>query len=72
MKRDKEVSAYSLNAEDDENYFVSLSDLMTGVLFVFVILTLFFCDCYLFGSPLGLFTTEISTEIMEAIVTQES
>lgn len=25
--------------EDDENYFVSLSDLMTGVLFVFVILT---------------------------------
>ena len=39
MKRDKEVSAYSLNAEDDENYFVSLSDLMTGVLFVFVILT---------------------------------
>ena len=39
MKQGEELSAINLSAEDDENYFVSLSDLMTGVLFVFVILT---------------------------------
>lgn len=37
MKRHDEPSL--LTQEEEENYFVSLSDLMTGVLFVFVILT---------------------------------
>jgi len=38
MKRRQE-SGSILSDSDEENYFVSLSDLMTGVLFVFVILT---------------------------------
>ncbi len=39
MKRHDEPSSLTTGDEDEENYFVSLSDLMTGVLFVFVILT---------------------------------
>jgi chemotaxis protein MotB len=38
MKRRKESDSL-LTENEEENYFVSLSDLMTGVLFVFVILT---------------------------------
>ncbi len=38
MKRRDEPSSL-MPADEEENYFVSLSDLMTGVLFVFVILT---------------------------------
>jgi chemotaxis protein MotB len=38
MKK-KYEQASLLNEDEEENYFVSLSDLMTGVLFVFVILT---------------------------------
>ncbi len=37
--KQKHEPASLLNEDDEENYFVSLSDLMTGVLFVFVILT---------------------------------
>jgi chemotaxis protein MotB len=38
MKRRAEPSSL-MSEDEEENYFVSLSDLMTGVLFVFVILT---------------------------------
>jgi chemotaxis protein MotB len=38
MKRRNEPSSL-MSEDEEENYFVSLSDLMTGVLFVFVILT---------------------------------
>lgn len=38
MKRRDEQSSL-MSEDEEENYFVSLSDLMTGVLFVFVILT---------------------------------
>lgn len=38
MKRRDEPSSL-MSEDEEENYFVSLSDLMTGVLFVFVILT---------------------------------
>ena len=38
MKRHNEHSSL-ISEDEEENYFVSLSDLMTGVLFVFVILT---------------------------------
>lgn len=38
MKRRDEPSSL-ISEDEEENYFVSLSDLMTGVLFVFVILT---------------------------------
>lgn len=37
--KQKHEPATLLNEDEEENYFVSLSDLMTGVLFVFVILT---------------------------------
>jgi len=38
MKR-RDVPSSLMTEDEEENYFVSLSDLMTGVLFVFVILT---------------------------------